>query len=93
MEGMRRRIDLSVDPKEVNKGMPLTSLKNGSLEARILYTHPVSKAICLTLLPGIVQSVGREGEEMFADLSVGDVIEDAEVLFVDKELVKEDLLN
>ncbi|KAK7508557.1 hypothetical protein BaRGS_00000123, partial [Batillaria attramentaria] len=221
MEGMRRRIDLSVDPKEVNKGMPLTSLKNGSLlygvvnsveehgymidvglpgiqaflqtddqqhgielpvgkgiwctleteaglelvtgetrvvrvsvcspgvqqaqvtsqmvtsveclrpgmllaitvekvldsglrvkclryggsihkshvpqglgqycvgqqlEARILYTHPVSKAICLTLLPGIVQSVGREGEEMFADLSVGDVIEDAEVLFVDKEL-------
>lgn len=53
------------------------------LEARVLYIHPVSKSVSLTLLPGVIESVGGPGSN-FADLSVGETLDDAEVLFVDK---------
>lgn len=50
-----------------------------------MYTNPLTKEICLTLLPGVVKSIGFENEQsQFGDLSVGDIIESATVRNVDK---------
>ncbi|KAK7110889.1 protein RRP5 homolog [Littorina saxatilis] len=54
------------------------------VEGRILYIHPTNKVISLSLLPGLLHCV-QSDEAPFAGLSTGDVIEGAEVLYVDKD--------
>ncbi|XP_076435937.1 protein RRP5 homolog [Babylonia areolata] len=53
------------------------------VEGRILFTHPVTKVISLSLLPGILDCL-QSKEELFGGLSVGDFVEEAEVMFIDK---------
>ncbi|KAL8623226.1 hypothetical protein ACOMHN_041918 [Nucella lapillus] len=53
------------------------------VEGRVLFTHPVSKVISLSLLPGILDCL-QSGQELFGGLSIGDFVEEAQVMFVDK---------
>ena len=51
---------------------------------RILYIHPTTKLISLSLLPGILGCVQPDGVP-FAGLAIGDFVEDAKVMFVDQD--------
>ena len=53
------------------------------MEGRILYTNPSSKVVSISLLPGVLTCVQPDSDP-FAGLSVGDIVDEAEVLFVDK---------